>query len=148
MITQYQHTQFGTYIVLPLIASIILISILRYFIGPSFVVARALILVFLVCIALFYSLIVEISNGFLKIRFGIGLIRKKFLIKDIEKAFPVKNQWYCGWGIHMTRNGWLFNVSGFDAVEIVMSSGKHYRIGTDQPEDLTRAIDEARKLIT
>jgi hypothetical protein len=32
------------------------------------------------------------------------------------------------------------HVSGFDAVEILMKSGKRYRIGTDQPEELVQTI--------
>jgi hypothetical protein len=35
---------------------------------------------------------------------------------------------------------WIYNVSGFDAVEILMKSGKRYRIGTDQPEELVQTI--------
>ena len=38
------------------------------------------------------------------------------------------------------RNGWLFNVSGLQAVEIFLRSGKKYRIGTDEPERLVEAI--------
>jgi len=35
---------------------------------------------------------------------------------------------------------WIFNVSGFDAVELVMKNGKIYRIGTDMPKELEVAI--------
>ena len=40
---------------------------------------------------------------------------------------------------------WIYNVSGFDAVEIIMKNGKIYRIGTDVPEELEAAI---RQVIT
>jgi hypothetical protein len=46
-----------------------------------------------------------------------------------------------GWGIRLTPRGWLFNVSGLDAVELTMTTGKHYRIGTYDPMGLARAID-------
>jgi hypothetical protein len=40
----------------------------------------------------------------------------------------------------------IFNVSGLDAVEIKMKNGKIYRIGTDEPKQLERAILQAIKL--
>ena len=51
-----------------------------------------------------------------------------------------KNRWYNGWGIRLIPRGWIFNVSGFDAVEIQMKNGRRYRIGTDEPEALLAAI--------
>ena len=34
----------------------------------------------------------------------------------------------------------MFNVSGFEAVELTLASGRAFRIGTDQPKELTAAI--------
>ena len=34
----------------------------------------------------------------------------------------------------------IFNISGFEAVEIKMRDGRIYRIGTDQPQKLAYAI--------
>ena len=34
----------------------------------------------------------------------------------------------------------IYNVSGFDAVEIQLKNGKIYRIGTDEPKKLEQAI--------
>ena len=44
------------------------------------------------------------------------------------------------------RNGWLYNVSGFDAVELELASGKLCRIGTDEPGRLLHAIEQAAGL--
>ncbi len=41
--------------------------------------------------------------------------------------------------------GWLYNVSGTDAVELKMKNGKRYRIGTDVPGELAEAIRQAIK---
>ena len=38
---------------------------------------------------------------------------------------------------------WIYNVSGFDAVEIIMRNGKIYRIGTNTPGKLEAAIKQA-----
>jgi hypothetical protein len=39
----------------------------------------------------------------------------------------------------------VYNVSGFDAVEIKLKNGKRYRIGTDEPKDLEQAIRNSIK---
>ncbi len=93
------------------------------------------------CAILFDSLTVRVSNDHVEIRFGIGMIRKQFNVDNIKTATIVKNKWYYGWGIRLTPHGWLYNVSGLDAVEILMHNGKQYRIGTDQPNELHNAIN-------
>ena len=93
------------------------------------------------CAILFDSLTVRVSNAHVEIRFGIGMIRKQFNVDNIKTATIVKNKWYYGWGIRLTPHGWLYNVSGLDAVEILMHNGKQYRIGTDQPNELHNAIN-------
>ena len=97
-----------------------------------------------IIMGLFATLMVEIRDGFLKFRFGLGLIRKKLKIAEIESCEIVRNPWYYGWGIHATRKGWVYNVSGFEAVEIFMSDGRRLRIGTDEPELLRKAILTAK----
>ena len=95
------------------------------------------------CAFLFYSLTVEINDGELKCYFGPGLIRRYFALEDIVDAHPVRNAWYYGWGIRLTPGGWMFNISGLDAVELKRASGKSFRIGTDQPKELTEALRQA-----
>ena len=94
--------------------------------------------------SLFATLTVEIRDGFLRFRFGLGLIRKKLKIAEIESCEVVRNPWYYGWGIHATGKGWVYNVSGFEAVEIFLSDGRRLRIGTDEPELLRKAILTAK----
>ena len=94
-----------------------------------------------VVIVLFHSLTVRVSRNVIAISFGVGLIRKNFVVDDIQSAAIVKNHWYNGWGIKWIRGGWLYNVSGLDAVEIKVKNGRRYRIGTDQPCDLFEAIE-------
>jgi hypothetical protein len=96
-----------------------------------------------VCLVLFATLTVMIEEDVLEIRFGPGVIQKKYPLKDIESCLIVKNPWYYGWGIRLTPHGWLYNVSGLHAVEIKMKTGKKYRIGTDVPNDLEKAIRQS-----
>jgi len=48
----------------------------------------------------------------------------------------VRNHWYYGFGIRKVPNGWMYNVSGLDAVELHLTSGKVFRIGTDDVDQL------------
>jgi len=138
----YKHTQFGYLITILLTIGIILILLLMKIYGFNWI--AFIVLVFLIlCLLLFSTLTISINNDILEISFGIGLIRKKFLLKDIESCRIVKNPWYYGWGIRLTPYGWLYNVSGFYAVEIVLKTGKRYRIGTNAPNELEKAIQES-----
>jgi hypothetical protein len=92
---------------------------------------------------LFHSLTVEVARGYLVIRFGVGLVRKRWPLKEIESVEIVRNRWWYGWGIRLTPHGWLFNVSGSDAVQVRLENGKQVRIGTDEPEKLQRALMDA-----
>lgn len=111
--------------------------------GTNFLFTALMFLV-LVILTSFFTLTVSINDGFVKVKFGYGIFRKKFLVSDIVSAMKVKNPWYCGWGIRLSISPymWIYNVSGFDAVEIKMKNGKVYRIGTDEPEKLEVAIKQ------
>jgi hypothetical protein len=86
------------------------------------------------------SLTVTIDNEFIHVVFGPYAFFKRFALKDIASCKPVKNSFWDSWGIHMCGSGWLYNIAGFDAVEITMKSGKHNRIGTDEPQQLAETI--------
>jgi len=89
---------------------------------------------------LFASLTVEVDEEFLTARFGPGLIRKTIPLRTIAAYQPVRNHWYFGWGIRKVPNGWMYNVSGLDAVELGLQDGSIFRVGTDDPQGLIEAI--------
>ena len=142
MIDRYQHTQIGYLTIGMLGAAALFIACLMAVAGFAWI-AFAVLVILLISLVLFATLTVVIEKDALEIRFGPGVIRKKFLLKDIESCQVVKNPWYYGWGIRLTPRGWLFNVSGFYAVEIRMKNGKKYQIGTDVPHDLEKAIQQS-----
>ena len=88
----------------------------------------------------FGSLTVEVDGEELRHFFGPGFWKKTYLLSDIEKVETVRNSWIFGWGIRLTPYGWLYNVSGLDAVEITLRSGRKFRVGTDEPEELFTAL--------
>ena len=110
-------------------------------IGFNFDIIAVMALVLFI-LASFSTLTVTIDESYLRIKFGYGIFRKKFLLKEIVSAKTVKNHWYYGWGIRLWLwpYMWVYNVSGFNAVEIITKSGKIYRIGTDVPSELESAL--------
>lgn len=90
----------------------------------------------------FSSLTVEVSPDELTWFFGPGLFRKHVRREDIAGALPVENKWWWGWGIHFTPRGWLYNVDGLEAVEIVLRNEKRFRIGSDDAVTLARIFNE------
>jgi hypothetical protein len=141
----YAHTQFGWITVVALVAALVVIGAAATELGPespgkvSVLIAMAL---FALAIPLLGWLTVTVDEVRVTARFGVGLVRKKIKIKDIQNAARVRNKWYYGWGIRMGPSGWMFNVSGLDAVEIELKNGGKFRIGTDEPEELTRTIKQ------
>jgi hypothetical protein len=140
---EYRHTQIGWVLLATLAVGAALVALAATrtgWDGPALPV-----LAFLGLVAvLFCTLTVEIRGEDLQLFFGPGLIRRRFSRSEIFGVESVRNPWHYGWGIRFTPYGWLFNVSGLDAVEISLHSGKRARIGTDEPKELEAAI---RRLI-
>ena len=139
---QYKHTQIG-YLLLTLYSIVVLF--LSYFnIMTNFHPLTLIgLIIVLIVLGIFSRLTVTVDDQMIKIQFGVRIIRKTFPLKEIEVYRVVRNPWYYGWGIRFTPRGWLFNVSGFSAIELQMKNGKLYRIGTDDPDNLASALDEA-----
>jgi len=135
----YRHTQTGCVVIISFLIALALSAYPLLSKRLDWVLPGLLIFIGILT-ALFASLTVIIHQDTLEIRFGIGIIKKRFQLRDIESCRIVKNPWYSGWGIHRTSTGWLYNVSGFHAVEIRMKSGDRHRIGTDVPDELDKAI--------
>jgi hypothetical protein len=136
----YQHTQRGTLILvlLPAIAIGTAITARSASFYPLLVVVPLL----LIITFLFGWLTVKITPHELHWHFGPGLIRKTVLLADIASVRPVRTNVLEGWGIHLSRYGWLYNVSGFDAVAVTLHNGKCFALGTDEPEQLAAALAE------
>jgi len=112
--------------------------------GPNF--AFTAIMALILCIlASFVTLTTSIDETYLRIVFGYGIFARKFPLNQIASVQAVKNHWYYGWGMRVWfwPYTWIYNVSGFDAVEIIMRNGRIYRIGTDVPSELETAIKRA-----
>lgn len=142
----YKHSQVGYLIIFVLIAVALLFGSIMTQAGFNSIILVPMVFILFI-LASFASLKVMIDENYLQIKFGYGIYKKRFMLREIISAKTVKNHWYYGWGIRVWfwPYMWIFNVSGFDAVEIKMKNGKTYRIGTDEPTNLERAIIQAIK---
>ena len=148
----YENTQPGTFIRVMTGSWVVLFGVLAVVmlalaqkeaaIGLGVVTVILAVILGIVC-ALFHSLTVRVTRSDIALSFGVGLIRKQFPIGDISRARIVQNRWYNGFGIRKIRGGWLYNVSGFDAIEIQLKNERKYRIGTNQPKELLAAVESA-----
>ena len=139
---QYKHTQIG-YLLLSLYSAVVLFMGYLNIVTNFHPLTLAALIIILICLGIFSRLTVVVDDQMIKIQFGLRFIRKVFPLEEIESYGAVKNPWYYGWGIRFTPRGWLFNVSGFSAIELQMTSGKRYRIGTDDPDNLAKALGKA-----
>jgi len=140
---KYEHTQIGHLTIAVLFFVMILFAIIiplaDYQTGIMIFVG-----VILAILASFTALTVTVDKNKVHLKFGYGIFSKAFYLKEIKSAKTVKNHWYFGWGIRLWLwpYMWIFNVSGFDAVEIRTKDKRIYRIGTDEPKELEKAIKE------
>ena len=140
---QYSHTQSGTLLKVILSVSVVFCFVMAAVNQIASVIAFSLygMIALLVCLTwLFSSLTVEVEGEELRHYFGPGFWKKTYLLEDIESIKQVRNSWIFGWGIRITPHGWLYNVSGLDAVQIQLRSGRKFRIGTDDPQGVISAI--------
>ena len=144
---RYEHTQIGYLIIFVLFAATVFVAITGIA-APS---DRGVLMmdgiiesILLICAIIFSKLTIKVDKETLQACFGIGLIRKKVLLPEIVEWEPIRIRWWYGWGIHLTPYGWLYNVSGLDAVAITLRDGRRFALGTDDPQGLVDAIQRFR----
>ncbi|MBM4160319.1 MAG: hypothetical protein FJ217_04375 [Ignavibacteria bacterium] len=138
----YKHTQIGyVIIVFFAVAAAVMIPVLTT--SGRVIMVIPVVAAVAVLLALFSTLTVEVTDKQLRFKFGIGLFRKSVPLNEIVSWTETRNSWLYGWGLRVTFRGWLYNVSGVHAVEITLRTGKKFRLGTDEPEELSRALASA-----
>lgn len=91
----------------------------------------------------FSSLRVVVDATQVRVAFGAGWPHTSIPLADVVAAAPARNRWWWGFGIRYTPSGWMWNVSGLDAVVLDRRAGRAFRIGTDDPQGLAGALRAA-----
>ena len=151
----YRHTQPGRVIVgimLPIIIIMFGILLWTHMVGESDIIADATIIgvgaLLIVLMWLFSSLTIVVTTGHFEFWLGPGLARNRIPLGRIISAEAVRNKAYTGFGIRYQPGMVIYNVSGFNAIEIVFrkevgGGTKKIRVGTDDPEPLMSAMNLA-----
>ena len=139
---RYEHRQGGGFTRLSFVLAILALPVI-YALDPNTGPALAIAAPFLLLtFAAFDGLTVRIVGDELAWRFGhLGYPRGRVKLADIASATITRTTFWEGWGIRLTRRGWLYNVSGNDAVLIARHNGKSFLLGTDEPRKLKAALD-------
>ncbi|WP_263787702.1 hypothetical protein [Salinibacter grassmerensis] len=141
---RYRHTQIGYVTGGVMLAALVLIYY-AFMVedGALGVFGYTMLGAFGLLAVLFSSLTVTVTDRELMFYFGPGFWTRRFALDDIVGVEVVRNSALHGWGIRYTHHGWLYNVSGLQAVEMTVRGNGQIRIGTDEPDALKQALEEA-----
>jgi hypothetical protein len=145
----YEHTQAGWPMRIAFVAASLVLAVLAAMPELSDRPAPPLVLIAAAALSAVIgwtwgALTVRIQGEDLQVRFGLGWPRKTVPLTEIAAVEVTRTTFLEGWGLHRTRRGWLYNVSGFDAVLLRLTNGRSMMVGTDEPRRLKAAIERAQ----
>lgn len=143
----YDHTQRGRWVEALLFVVMVALAVAAIFVEVERWVRAVLIaaaIVYYLLIDTFTRLRVVVDGDMLRVTFGRGWPRKTIPLQQITAVRAFRAKWWYGWGIRRVPGGWLWNVAGLDCVEIRMSDGAAFSVGTDQPAALVAVLDPWR----
>jgi hypothetical protein len=143
-VTRYEHTQIGYLTICILFGATICVAVMAIVVPANrdgLLISATIEVIFLICAIVFSKLTIKIDGETLRACFAMGLVFKKVPLAEIAACEPLRIRWWYGWGIHLTPYGWLYNVSGLDAVAITLRDGRKFALGTDNPQALVDAIE-------
>ncbi len=108
----------------------------------------ALAAVLLLAVLLNGWLTVGVTADEVRVRLGVGFYGRTIPVSSIIRCDAVRTRVWWGWGAHWTPSGWLYNVSGRDAVRLEMRAERPVMIGTGDLAGLKAAIDAAMAAAT
>ena len=142
----FENQYFSILIVLLLLASLTLIILNVLNIGTKPIPTLYGIFIqlfFWLIIVLFYRLSMTITKDYIFLKFGIGLIKKRIKIPDIDrnKIERYYIPWYYGMGIRLLKNGVIFNTSFGKSIKLIVKN-KTLIIGTKNYSEIKKIITE------
>ncbi len=140
-----QHAMWMWFILIPIVAIVIAAwfnSRNAAVLAPCAVATASIALV----LSIFMKLSIRVDASAVTWHFGYGWPGGSIALGDIASAEVTQTNLLEGWGLHWTIwHGWLWNVGGFQAVEIFKTNGGGVTLGTDDPQGLSQAIERFRK---
>ncbi|MXR67756.1 hypothetical protein GNT65_03610 [Shewanella sp. JBTF-M18] len=138
---QYKNTQPGI-AMLSIMGIVVLVLVFASVTKPTEPIGFAYLILGVLSI-LFSSLTIKVEGGEVKWFFGPKFWNKSIKISEIESINKIRTKWYYGLGIRLISTGWLYNVSGLTAFELKLKDGTTVSLGTNEPENLIKAIEQS-----
>lgn len=134
----YKNTQIGTamLIIFGLVFSLLVFASIS---EPQESIWFAYVIVGVVSL-LFSSLTISVDYQEIKWFFGPKFWNKYLLSSKLESAKIIETKWYYGFGIRLISTGWLYNVSGLMAVELILKDKTTVTLGTNDAKSLLKVI--------
>ena len=150
----YTHTQRGRSHWIALVIGAVVVGISWAFGSgrTTLILGLCAVLPAVLVIWAFSAMTVTVTDDVVEVRFRLGWPYRSVKRRNIGSHAPVRSPWWYGFGLRFIPGGFMWNVWGLDAVELRMASdasdsflfadrpGKAFRIGTDDPEGLDRAL--------
>jgi len=136
--SEYDHIQKGVLHPIFITLAVICIGIAFFtrHTPPYMIIFIAAAIACVVLSLVFGHLAVRDEGDCLSVHFGpVPLFKKSISYSEITAMEKDRSHFLSGWGINLTRKGWLWNIGGFDCVRIE-TGGKSMLIGTDDPDGL------------
>ena len=103
------------------------------------------ILISVVLLIWFLKLETKITEKHIQVKY-FPFVNKTFLIEEIEMMKVINYGFVGGWGIRFwTPYGTVYNTSGNKGLHFQLKNGKRYVIGTQNPEELQKIINQISK---
>jgi hypothetical protein len=137
----YEHRQLSPWMLLPLV--LVAVAFALFGLGDTLNVLSKLAAFLVVAVAttMFSTLTTDVDSRRVAWWFTFGFPGGEIYFPDIANLELTRTSFWEGFGIHWTfGHGWLWNVSGFNAVMITKRDGKRITLGTDDPHGLYEAI--------
>ncbi len=140
--SHYRHVQIGWVSVgIMGVVAILLFEVGLVGTAPRIVLQFVALTLIIAAIVFSYQTI-EVTDTEVVSRFALGIMPKRIPLDEITRVEFAPSTWFEGWGIRLTTRGWLYNVSGFGAVEFKMRDGNRMRFGSDDSSNLIAVVQQ------
>ncbi len=114
--------------------------------APVIIILSFIILLLLSIILMFFQMRTTVYNNRVEIQYGIGIVKRVFLFKELSVGKFKKIPWYYGAGIKYYGGGTLYSINFTNAAEFRLKyQNKHIAIGSKSPTLLLENISKAIK---
>ena len=137
----YQNKQLGTALLIFMGTVMLFIGLMVFSEGKGGIILPAFVPLAVVSL-LFSSLNISVNESDVKWSFGPNFWKKSISLSNVNSVKIINTKWYYGLGIRLIPTGWLYAVSGLQAVELTLNDGTKVNLGSNEPNELARVITE------